>query len=167
MKISNTNIAFDGENKRSTCFLSFLSLDWKVIKRCPQCSVLCTEIRLKGSFWTRRQNRKLANFPCWVASGQTSRVEALQIYVAKTLNCETQPPASIAWVALSSVVRRSLSVPHSDISSYLHYNDVLDHTNHIFSVRIWSWQHVSAIHCWVEPSLLLSSSKQPLVQGCQ
>ena len=24
-------------------------------------------------------------------------------------------------------------------------------------MRIWSWQHVSAIHCWVEPSLLLSS----------
>ena len=35
--------------------------------------------------------------------------------------------------------------------------DVSDHTNHIFSVRIWSWQHVSVIHCWVEPSLLLSS----------
>ena len=32
--------------------------------------------------------------------------------------CETQPPASIGWVALSSVVR--LFVPHSDISSYLH-----------------------------------------------
>ena len=24
-------------------------------------------------------------------------------------------------------------------------------------MRIWSWQHVSVIHCWVEPSLLLSS----------
>ena len=35
--------------------------------------------------------------------------------------------------------------------------DVLDHTNHIFSESIWSWQHVSVIHCWVEPSLLLSS----------
>ena len=27
----------------------------------------------------------------------------------------------------------------------------------IFSVRIWSWQHVRVIQCWVEPSLLLSS----------
>ena len=35
--------------------------------------------------------------------------------------------------------------------------DVSDHTNHIFSERIWSWQHVSVIHCWVEPSLLFSS----------
>ena len=24
-------------------------------------------------------------------------------------------------------------------------------------MRIWSWQHVSVIHCWVEPSILLSS----------
>ena len=24
-------------------------------------------------------------------------------------------------------------------------------------MRIWSWQHVSVIHCWVKPSLLLSS----------
>ena len=27
----------------------------------------------------------------------------------------------------------------------------------MFSVSICSWQHVSVIHCWVEPSLLLSS----------
>ena len=33
--------------------------------------------------------------------------------------CETQPTASIGWVALSSVVRSV--VPHSDISSYIHY----------------------------------------------
>ena len=38
-------------------------------------------------------------------------------------NCKTQPPASIGWVALSSVVRRRRcpSVPHCNISSYLHY----------------------------------------------
>ena len=33
-------------------------------------------------------------------------------------NCETQPPASMGWVALSSVVRLSRI---SDISSHLHY----------------------------------------------
>ena len=72
--------------------------------------------------------------------------------------CETQPPASIGWVALSSVVLLFV-VPHPShlLSSSLY--DVSDHTNHIFSVRIWSWQHVSlnisCIHCWVEPSLLL------------
>ena len=35
-------------------------------------------------------------------------------------NCETQPPASIGWVALSSVIVRP-SVPHCNTSSYLHY----------------------------------------------
>ena len=71
--------------------------------------------------------------------------------------CETQPSASIGWVALSSVFVRSLFVPHPLhlLSSPLY--DVSDHTNHIFSVRIWSWQHVSVNICWVEPSLLLSS----------
>ena len=74
-------------------------------------------------------------------------------------NCETQPPASIGWVALSSliVVRRLSFVPHPWhlFSSPLY--DVSDHTNHIFSVRIWPWQHVIVIHSWVKPSLLLSS----------
>ena len=68
--------------------------------------------------------------------------------VDRVLYCETQPPASIAmhWLSRS-------------IFAYCRQYDVLDHTNHIFSVRIWSWQHVSVIisciHCWVEPSLLL------------
>ena len=90
---------------------------------------------------------------------------SLQIY-----NCETQPPASIGWVALSSVFVRSFVrsfVPHPLhlLSSPLY--DVSDHTNQIFSVRIWSWQHVSVIHCWVEPSLLLSSFCLSLVfWGC-
>ena len=72
--------------------------------------------------------------------------------------CKTQPPASIGWVALSSLFVCCSFVPHPwhILSSPLF--DVSDHTNHIFSVRIWSWQHVSVIHCWVEPSLLLSSS---------
>ena len=47
------------------------------------------------------------------------------------------------------------------VRSFVPLNDVSDHTNHIFSVRIWSWQRVSVniswIHYWVEPSLLLSS----------
>ena len=30
-------------------------------------------------------------------------------------------------------------------------------------MRIWSWQHVSVIHCWVEPSLLLSSLFKELI----
>ena len=51
------------------------------------------------------------------------------------LNCETQPPASIGGVALSSVVRLSF-VPHRLhlLSSPLY--DVLEHTNHISSGRI-------------------------------
>ena len=81
----------------------------------------------------------------------------ITILTIENLNCETQPPVSIGWVALSSVfVVCSLFVPHRKhlLSSPLY--DVSDHTNYIFSVRIWSWQHVSVIHCWVEPSLLLS-----------
>ena len=74
-------------------------------------------------------------------------------------SCETQPPASIGWVALSSVFGCLFVVPHRWhlLSSPLY--DVSVHTNHIFSVRIWSWQHVSVniFCCWVEPSLLLSS----------
>ena len=57
----------------------------------------------------------------------------------RSFYCETQPPASIGWVALSSLI----VVPHRWhlLSSPLY--DVSNHTNHIFSVRIWSWQHVS------------------------
>ena len=39
----------------------------------------------------------------------------------KMTNCETQPPASIGWVALSSVVVRRRSSRIGDISSHLHY----------------------------------------------
>ena len=60
----------------------------------------------------------------------------------KKNNCESQHPASIGWVALFSVIVRSF-VPHRWhlLSSPLY--DISEHTNHIFSVRIWSWQHVS------------------------
>ena len=60
-------------------------------------------------------------------------------------NCETQPPASIGWVALSSVVVRCSFVvcPASVTPPLISTNDVSEHTNHIFSVRIWSWQRVS------------------------
>ena len=52
-----------------------------------------------------------------------------------------------------------LSVPHRWHLLLSPLYDVSGHTNHIFSVRIWSWQHVSVniFCCWVEPSLLLSS----------
>ena len=63
--------------------------------------------------------------------------------------CESQPPAYIGWEALSSVIVWSFVVPHlwHLLSSPLYesYYDVSDYTNHIFSVRIWSWQHVSVI----------------------
>ena len=52
-------------------------------------------------------------------------------------NCETQPPASIGWVALSSVVRCSVVTHRWHLLSSPLY-DVSKHTNHIFSVRIWS-----------------------------
>ena len=57
-------------------------------------------------------------------------------------NCETQPPVSIGWVALSSVVGHSV-VPHRWHLLQSPLYDVSNHTNHIFSVRIWSWQRVS------------------------
>ena len=70
------------------------------------------------------------------------------------------------WLSSSIFnVRCSLFVPHPwhFLSSPLY--DVSDHTNHIFSVRIWSWQHVSVIHFWVEPSLPLSSYSLLEVRG--
>ena len=69
-----------------------------------------------------------------------------------------------SWVALSSlVVRPSVrpSVPHRWHLHLSPLSDVLDHTNHIFSVMIWSWQHVSVIissydSIWVSHSCMLS-----------
>ena len=51
--------------------------------------------------------------------------------------CETQPPASIGWGALSSVIvrRRCPSVPHSDISSYL--------------AQIKKFQKTKCIYFWI------------------
>ena len=64
--------------------------------------------------------------------------------------------SSIHWLSSSiftcSFVRPAL---YHLILSPLY--DVSDHTNHKFPIRIWSWHHVSVIHCWVEPSVLLSS----------
>ena len=51
------------------------------------------------------------------------------------------PLHCIGWVA-----PLPLFVPHR---WHLHLSpqyDVLDHTNHIFSVRIWSWQYISVIN---------------------
>ena len=54
-------------------------------------------------------------------------------------NCETQSPASIGRVALSSVIGRSSRI--RDTSSHLHYMMF----KIIQNVRIWSWQNVSVI----------------------
>ena len=72
--------------------------------------------------------------------------------------CETQPPASIGWVALSSVVRSSSSriVTSPLISTiwcfraykpYIFCEDMI--------LATCQCQHIFC--CWVEPSLLLSS----------
>ena len=81
-------------------------------------------------------------------------------------HCKTQPPASIGWAALSSVfVRRLFVVLHLwHLLSFPLY-DVSEHTNHTFSVRIWSWQHVSFNISSVEPSLLLSSLSEKVYVG--
>ena len=67
--------------------------------------------------------------------------------------CETQPTASIGWVALSSVIvrRRLFARPASVISPFIS--------------TIWCFKpykpyifcecHLFCIHCWVDPSLLL------------
>ena len=74
------------------------------------------------------------------------------------LNCETQPPASIGWVALSSVVRRRRASVTSPLIStiwgfraskpYIFCEDMI--------LASCQCQHIFC--CWVEPSLLLSSS---------
>ena len=84
--------------------------------------------------------------------------KAFWIVTSKNSNKLRNSASSFHWLSSSifTVCRSSSFVPHRWhlLSSPLY--DVSDHTNHIFSVRIWSWQHVSVIHCWVEPSLLLS-----------
>ena len=85
------------------------------------------------------------------APGQTSSEKKLFSY------CETQPPASIGWVTLSSVIGRLVVCPASPFIStvwcfraykpYIFCEDMILATgqcHHIFC-------------CWVEPSLLLSS----------
>ena len=94
----------------------------------------------------------------WINLFQLQRTEAYSYSY-----CLRNSASSFHWLSSSIFSVRlfvCLVVPHPWhlLSSPLY--DVSDHTNHIFSVRIWSWQHVSVIHCWVEPSLLLSSSLQ-------
>ena len=72
--------------------------------------------------------------------------------------CETQPPASIGWVALSSVVvvRRHASVTSPLISTiwcFRAYKPYVFCEDMILSTC--QCQHIFC--CWVEPSLLLSS----------
>ena len=80
------------------------------------------------------------------------------IYLLKTSICETQPPASIGWVALSSVVvvcrRASVTSPLISFlwgfrayKLYIFCEDMI--------LATYQCQHIFC--CWVEPSLLLSS----------
>ena len=71
--------------------------------------------------------------------------------------CETQPPPSIGWVALSSLVRSSSRIVTSPLIStircfwaykpYIFCEDMI--------LATCQCQHI--FWCWVEPSLLLSS----------
>ena len=77
-------------------------------------------------------------------------------------NCETQPPASIGWVALSSVivrclfVRRPASVTSPLISTIWYFRA---YKQYIFceDMILATCQCQQIFCCWVEPSLLLSS----------
>jgi hypothetical protein len=75
----------------------------------------------------------------------------------KRRNCETQPPASIGWVALSSVVRCSFVVRPSPLIStiwcFRPYKPYISCEDMILATC--QCQHIFC--CWVEPSLLLSS----------
>ena len=76
-------------------------------------------------------------------------------------NCETQPPASIGWVALSSLVRSSFVVCPASVTSPListiwcfrAYNLYIFCEDMILATC--QCQHIFC--CWVEHSLLLSS----------
>ena len=74
------------------------------------------KIHLAGGRSSLSMSFKVLPWPChpWWGFLQLSFVQFFE-------NCETQPPAFIGWVALSSLVRRlsSSSVPHCNISSYL------------------------------------------------
>ena len=74
-----------------------------------------------------------------------------------TAFCETQPPASFGWVALSSVfVCRPASVTSPPISTIWRFRA---YKSYIFCedmiLATCQCQHIFC--CWVEPSLLLSS----------
>ena len=89
-------------------------------------------------------------------------IPILHIYfgwnICRIRNCETQPPASIGWIALSSMfVVRPASVTSPLISTiwcfraykpYIFCEDMI--------LATCQCQHIFC--CWVEPSLLLSSS---------
>ena len=63
--------------------------------------------------------------PKWKAKHLSAHFMETQIHLEVESSiryyCETQPPASIGWVALSSVVCSSFVVPHCNNSSYFHY----------------------------------------------
>ena len=99
----------------------------------------CTFSWLANLYFHFRPNKSI-----WRLSFITWDQITCKVKDLSTAFCETQPPASIGWVALSSVfVCRSFVVTHRwHLLSSPPY-DVSEHTNYIFSVRIWSWQHVS------------------------
>ena len=127
-----------------------------IVQRATKCETLrggegSVEVRVSPglSQFTFREQNKTREWKYFPHTNMVCKFLKDPVFlVDRVLYWETQPPASIAmhWLSRS-------------IFAYCRQYDVLDHTNHIFSVRIWSWQHVSVIisciHCWVEPSLLL------------
>ena len=69
--------------------------------------------------------------------------------VQPILYCETQPPASIGWVALSSMFVRPTIWCFRPYKPYIFCEDMI--------LATCQCQHILCIHYWVEPSLLLSS----------
>ena len=58
---------------------------------------------------------------------------------------------------------RHPSVPHWQNPHLSPQYDVLDHTNHVFSVRIWSWQHVIIIISSYYDLIILRSSYHHII----
>ena len=65
------------------------------------------------------------------------------IFLWNTLMLLRNSASSFHWLS-SSIFTCSFVLHQWHLLSSPQY-DVSDHTNHIFSVRIWSWQHVSVI----------------------
>ena len=126
---------------------SFHQLGYQINSKHPLCSVYYSYLILTTFFLCSTDLRKSPHY---------------------RQNCETQPPASIGWVALSSVVVvRSFVCPASVTSPlistiwcfraykpYIFCEDMI--------LATCQCQHIFC--CWVEPSLLLSSFQYILFQ---